>query len=201
MSLDLWLGFALASAIAVAIPGPVVIFVIGRTATGGWRSAMPTVAGVVLGDALALAATLAGLGAILATSAAAFTVLKWAGAVYLIWLGVKLWRAPVGEPAALPARRAFRDAFVVTVLNPKSIGFFVAFIPQFLDPARTYATQALVILLTFVGIGAVNVLLYATLASRLGQGIRRPGVRAWFNRAGGTALIGAGLATAAMRRA
>lgn len=201
MNLDLWLGFALASAVAVAIPGPVVIFVLGRAATGGWRSAMPTVAGVVLGDALALSATLAGLGAILATSAAAFTVLKWAGAAYLVWLGVKLWRAPVEATAALPARRAFRDAFVVTVLNPKSIGFFVAFIPQFLTPDRPYATQALVILLTFVGIGAVNVLLYALLAARLAEGVRRPGVRAWFNRAGGTALIGAGLATAAMRRA
>ena len=201
MNLDLWLGFALASAVAVAIPGPVVIFVLGRAATGGWRSAMPTVGGVVLGDALALSATLAGLGAVLAASAAAFTVLKWAGAAYLVWLGIRLWRAPVEAPAALPARRAFRDAFVVTLLNPKSIGFFVAFIPQFLDPARPYAAQAVVILLTFVGIGAVNVMLYATLAARLGQRVRRPGVRAWFNRAGGTALIGAGLATAAMRRA
>ncbi len=201
MSLELWLGFALASAIAVAIPGPVVIFVLGRAATGGWRAAMPTVAGVVLGDAVALSLSLLGLGAVLATSALAFSVLKWAGAAYLVWLGIKLWRAPVEAPAALPATRAFRDAFIVTVLNPKSIGFFVAFIPQFLSAEAAYAPQALVMLATFVTIGAVNVMAYAALAARLREQVRRPSVRAWFNRAGGTALIGAGLATAALRRA
>lgn len=201
MSWELWLGFALASAVAVAIPGPVVVFVLGRAATGGWRTAMPTVGGVVLGDAVALSATLLGLGALLAASATAFTVVKWAGAAYLVWLGVKLWRAPAEAPPPLPASRAFRDAFVVTVLNPKSIGFFVAFIPQFLDPARGYAAQALVILLTFVAIGAVNVMLYALLAARLSGLVSRPSARRWFNRLGGTALIGAGVATAAMRRA
>ncbi len=200
MSLELWLGFALASAIAVAIPGPVVIFVLSRAAVGGWRTALPTVAGVVLGDAIALSATLLGLGAVLAASAEAFIVVKWGGAAYLVYLGLKLWRAPVEAPPALPAARAFRDAFVVTLLNPKSIGFFVAFIPQFLDPSRAYAPQAMVVLATFVGIGAINVMAYAALAARLGGSVRRPGVRRWFNRAGGTALVGAGLATAAMRR-
>ncbi len=201
MSWELWLGFALASAIAVAIPGPVVVFVLGRAATGGWRTALPTVGGVVLGDAVALSATLLGLGAVLAASSLAFSILKWAGAGYLVWLGVKLWRASTEAPPALPAARALRDAFVVTVLNPKSIGFFVAFIPQFLDPARGYASQALVILATFVAIGAVNVMLYALLATRIADQVRRPAVRVWFNRAGGAALIGAGLATATLRRA
>jgi threonine/homoserine/homoserine lactone efflux protein len=201
MSLELWLGFALASAVAVAIPGPVVIFVLGRAAAGGWRTAMPTVGGVVLGDAVALSVTLLGLGAVLAASALAFSLLKWAGAAYLVWLGIKLWRAPVGAPAALPATRAFRDAFIVTVLNPKSIGFFVAFIPQFLVADAPYAPQALVLLVTFVAIGAVNVMAYAALAAKLRGQVQRPGVRAWFNRAGGTALIGAGLATAALKRA
>lgn len=201
MSWELWLGFALASAVAVAIPGPVVVFVLGRAATGGWRTALPTVGGVVLGDAVALSATLLGLGAVLAASATLFTVVKWAGAAYLVWLGVRLWRASTAAPEPLPAARAFRDAFVVTVLNPKSIGFFVAFIPQFLDPDRGYAGQALVVLATFVAIGAVNVLLYAMLAARLAGQVRRPSVRLWFNRAGGAALIGAGLATAALRRA
>ena len=101
----------------------------------------------------------------------------------------------------MPAGRAFRDAFIVTVLNPKSIGFFVAFIPQFLDGDAAYGPQALVMLVSFVAIGAVNVMAYADLAARLRDQVRRPVVRAWFNRAGGTALIGAGLATAALRRA
>jgi threonine/homoserine/homoserine lactone efflux protein len=89
----------------------------------------------------------------------------------------------------------------VTVLNPKSIGFFVAFIPQVLDGDAAYGPQALVMLVSFVAIGAVNVMAYAALAARLREQVRRPVVRAWFNRAGGTALIGAGLATAALRRA
>jgi threonine/homoserine/homoserine lactone efflux protein len=201
MSLELWLGFALASAIAVAIPGPVVIFVLGRAASGGWRTAMPTVAGVVLGDAVAMSLSLLGLGAVLAASALAFSLLKWVGAGYLIWLGVRLWRAEVAMPGELPAGRAFRDAFIVTVLNPKSIGFFVAFIPQFLVADAAYGPQALVMLVSFVAIGGMNVMAYAALAARLREEVRRPVVRAWFNRAGGTALIGAGLATAALRRA
>ena len=109
MSLELWLGFALASAIAVAIPGPVVIFVLGRAASGGWRTAMPTVAGVVLGDAVAMSLSLLGLGAVLAASALAFSLLKWAGAGYLIWLGVRLWRAEV----AVPVHADLTDTIVV----------------------------------------------------------------------------------------
>jgi threonine/homoserine/homoserine lactone efflux protein len=201
MTLETWLAFALASLITVMIPGPVVVFILGRSLGGGWRAALPTVGGVALGDAVALAASLAGLGALLAASATAFTVAKWLGAAYLIWLGVKLWRAPVGEAVALPARNAFRDAFLVTVLNPKSIAFFVAFLPQFLDPARPYLPQAALVLVTFVGLGALNALGYALLAGKLSDAVRRVSVRRAFNRVGGAMLMGAGVATAAMRRA
>ena len=201
MTLETWLAFALASLITVMIPGPVVVFILGRSLGGGWRAALPTVGGVALGDAVALAASLAGLGALLAASATAFTVAKWLGAAYLIWLGVKLWRAPVGEAVALPARNAFRDAFLVTVLNPKSIAFFVAFLPQFLDPARPYLPQAALVLVTFVGLGALNALGYAVLAGKLSDAVRRVSVRRAFNRMGGAMLVGAGVATAAMRRA
>lgn len=201
MTLETWLAFALASLIAVMIPGPVVVFILGRSLGGGWRAALPTVGGVALGDAVALTASLAGLGALLAASAAAFTVAKWLGAAYLIWLGIKLWRAPVGEAVALPARHAFRDAFLVTVLNPKSIAFFVAFVPQFLDPAAAFLPQAALVLVTFVGLGALNAACYALLAGTLSDAVKRPAIRRGFNRLGGGMLIGAGLATAAMRRA
>jgi threonine/homoserine/homoserine lactone efflux protein len=201
MTLETWFAFALASLIAVMIPGPVVVFILGRALGGGWRAALPTVGGVALGDSVALLASLAGLGALLAASAAAFTIAKWLGAAYLIWLGVKLWRAPVGEAVALPARNAFRDAFLVTVLNPKSIAFFVAFVPQFLDPARPFLPQAVLVLVTFVGLGALNALGYALLAGKLSDAVRRVSVRRAFNRVGGAMLMGAGIATAAMRRA
>ncbi|WPB86084.1 LysE family translocator [Sediminicoccus rosea] len=201
MTLETWLAFALASLITVMIPGPVVVFILGRSLGGGWRAALPTVGGVALGDAVALTASLIGLGALLAASATAFTVAKWLGAAYLIWLGVKLWRAPIGEAVALPARHAFRDAFVVTVLNPKSIAFFVAFLPQFLNPASAFLPQAAIVLVTFVGLGALNALGYALLAGTLSDAVKRPAIRRGFNRLGGGMLIGAGLATAAMRRA
>jgi len=201
MTLETWLAFALASLIAVMIPGPVVVFILGRSLSGGWRAALPTVGGVALGDAVALVASLAGLGALLAASAAAFTIAKWLGAAYLVWLGVKLWRAPVGDAVALPARNAFRDAFLVTLLNPKSIAFFVAFVPQFLDPDRAFLPQAALVLVTFVGLGALNALSYALLAGKLSDAVRRPPVRRAFNRLGGGMLMGAGIATAAMRRA
>lgn len=201
MSFETWLGFALALAIAVAMQGPVAALVPGRAATGGWRSALWIGGGVMFGGACALAAALLGLGAVLATSAAAFAVVKWAGAVYLVWLGIVLWRAPTVAPLSLLVCSAFRDAFVVAVLNPKSIGFFVALVSQFLDPAHPYPMQAAIILLTFVGIGGVNVMLHALPAARLGERVRRPRERALFHHAAGTALAGAGLATAAMRRA
>ncbi len=201
MTLETWLAFAAASLIVVMIPGPVVVFILGRSLGGGWRAALPTVGGVALGDAVALTASLVGLGALLAASATAFTVAKWLGAAYLIWLGIKLWRAPVGEAVSLPARHAFRDAFLVTLLNPKSIAFFVAFLPQFLNPQNAFLPQAALVLVTFVGLGALNALGYALLAGTLSDAVKRPAIRRGFNRLGGGMLIGAGLATAAMRRA
>lgn len=188
----------------LVIPGPTILLVIGQSLGVGRRGAWPLVAGVAAGDLVAMSLSLAGLGALLAASATAFTVMKLLGAAYLVWLGVKLWRAPVAVAAEAPPRPAWaaaREAFVVTALNPKSIAFFVAFVPQFIDPARDFATQAMVLVPTFVAMAALNAALYALLATRLSGAVRRPTVRRALNRTGGTMLIGAGLATAAMRRA
>ncbi|MFC7542278.1 LysE family translocator [Siccirubricoccus deserti] len=107
--------------------------VVGRSLGGGVRTALPLVVGVALGDLTAMSLSLAGLATLLATSATLFGVLKWIGAAYLVWLGVQLWRAPVEAAVAAP-RRALHDAYVVTALNPKSIAFFVAFVPQSSTP-------------------------------------------------------------------
>jgi len=202
MAIETWLGFAAAAIAILLIPGPTILVVIGQSLGGGRRSALPLVAGVALGDFTAMTLSLAGLGAILAASAALFTALKWAGAAYLVWLGIKLWRAPVAGHAtpALPARRAMRQAYVVTALNPKSIAFFVAFVPQFLDPARPFLPQAALLVATFVLLAAANALAYALLAARLSGAVARPAIRRAFNRTGGTMLIGAGVATATMRQ-
>lgn len=204
MTFEIWLAFVAASAVVLAIPGPTILLVIGQSLGAGRRGALPLVAGVALGDLTAMTLSLAGLGAVLAASATAFTVVKWLGAAYLVWLGVSLWRAKVPEqgaaPVALPAASAMRDAYVVTALNPKSIAFFVAFVPQFIVAGAAFAPQAAILIATFVVMAAANAALYAVLAGRLAGAVRRPAVRRFVNRAGGTMLIGAGVATAAMRR-
>ncbi|MBR0657176.1 LysE family translocator [Plastoroseomonas arctica] len=203
MSVETWLGFLAAAAVLLAIPGPTILLVVGQALGGGRRAALPLVAGVAAGDLTAMTLSLAGLGALMAASAVAFTILKWAGAAYLIWLGVGMWRAKVGaaEAAPLAPRHAFREAWLVTALNPKSIVFFVAFVPQFIDPARPFLSQAAILVGSFVTLAALNALVYALLAARLSGAVRRPGVRRACNRVGGTMLIGAGVATAALRRA
>jgi threonine/homoserine/homoserine lactone efflux protein len=201
MDLAIWLAFVAAALAMLVIPGPTILLVIGQSLGGGARNAVPLVAGVALGDLTAMTLSLAGLGAILAASATAFTAVKWVGAAYLVWLGVKMWRAPVDAAAAppLPPGRAMREAYVVTALNPKGIVFFVAFVPQFLDPARPFLPQAALLVATFVTLAAANAALYAVLAARLSGAVRRPGLRRGLNRAGGAVLVGAGLAVALRR--
>jgi threonine/homoserine/homoserine lactone efflux protein len=201
MDVTTWLAFVAAAAVMLLIPGPTILLVIGQALGGGARNALPLAAGVALGDLTAMSLSLAGLGALLAASAAAFTALKWAGAAYLVFLGVKLWRAPVETDAAPPltAGRAMREAYVVTALNPKSIVFFVAFVPQFLDPARPFLAQAAILVATFVTLGALNAAAYAVLAARLSGAVRRPSWRRALNRTGGAVLVGAGCAVALRR--
>ena len=207
MSFDHWLAFAAASAVMLAIPGPTILLVISYALGHGRRTAGATVAGVALGDFTAMTASMLGLGALLATSAAIFTVLKWAGAAYLVWLGIKLWRAPVTIGAEGEAQaeekpgRIFAHAYVVTALNPKSIVFFVAFLPQFLDLSQPMLPQMAIFEITFLTLAALNAFSYALLASAARKTIRKPSVQKVVNRTGGTLLIGAGLLTAGLRRA
>jgi homoserine/homoserine lactone efflux protein len=137
---QLFLAYLLATSILVFIPGPTVLLVVSYALSHGRRSAFATIAGVLLGDVVAMALALAGVGALVRASASAFLVMKIAGAIYLLYLGIKMWRSPArldlpeGEEAS--ERRMATDAFTVTVLNPKSGVFFVAFLPQFFDASR-----------------------------------------------------------------
>ncbi|MGE4279664.1 MAG: LysE family translocator [Magnetospirillum sp.] len=192
MSLDVWTAFALASVLVLVIPGPTILLVTAQSLAHGLRGAWATVAGVALGDLVAITLALFGLGSLLAASAELFTVLKWAGAVYLLWMGGKMWRShSPAQPLPPAPRRMFRDAFAVTVANPKSIGFFVAFLPQFIDAERAWPPQAAIMAATFVALAAINAFAYAVLAARL-QG-RLPVRR--MRQAGGAVLIAAGLYT------
>ena len=140
MNLEMWIAFVLAAMVILVIPGPTIILVVSQAITHGRRSMIPLTTGVLLGDLTAMTFSLLGLGAILSASAGLFVLLKWIGALYLIYLGIKLWRSnPGGGSIVLTekggsARSLFKSAFIVTALNPKSIAFFVAFLPQFINP-------------------------------------------------------------------
>jgi threonine/homoserine/homoserine lactone efflux protein len=145
-----------------------------------------------------------GIGALLAASATVFTVLKVIGAGYLIYLGVKLFRAGGAlraEPRtdASSALRMTAHAWLVTALNPKSITFFVAFLPQFLDRHADFLHQMLVFESTFLVLAFANAFTYAAVASRARAIVRNERAIRIFNRAGGTLLVGAGIATIAAR--
>ncbi len=206
MALATWFAFAVASTVLLLIPGPTVLLVVSYALTQGRRVAIATAAGVALGDFTAMTLSLAGLGALLAASATLFTVLKWIGAAYLIYLGIRLWRAsPVlpavdADPTEGAARGIFGHAFLVTALNPKSIAFFVAFVPQFVDHNGALIPQFVIMEITFVGLATINALAFALAADRLRRSIRRPGVLKWMNRAGASCLVGMGAATAALAR-
>lgn len=208
MSIEIWLAFVAASAVLLAIPGPTVLLVISYALGHGRRAAAATVTGVALGDFTAMTASMLGLGALLATSAALFAVLKWVGAAYLIYLGIKLWRAPVAtvdasDSAVTTERplRIFLHAYAVTALNPKSIIFFVAFLPQFLNHAEPVAFQMAVFEATFLVLATANAATYGLVAAMARKTIRKPCVQRLVNRIGGSLMIGAGLLAVGWRRA
>lgn len=204
MMVETWIAFTAASAVLLVIPGPTILLVVSYALGRGWKVAAPVATGVALGDLTAMTLSMLGVGALLGSSAALFTTLKWIGAAYLVFLGVKLWRAggaleadPRTEPVA--ARRMLAHAWLVTTLNPKSILFFVAFLPQFLDPNRPFWPQMAIFEATFVTLAFANAFGYAILAARARRLAQSPRALRIVNRAGGTALIAAGAAAVTIR--
>ena len=194
--------FLVASLVLAATPGPGVIYIVARTLAQGRRAGLASVGGVALGNLCnALVASL-GLAALFAASSAAFTVVRLAGALYLVWLGVAALRPrPAPEPGALPPvpaiARVFRDGFVVALLNPKTALFFAAFLPQFIDPAASPLGPTLRLGGCFVVIAASTDAIYvlvAGAAARAFTGCTRASALA--RRAGGLVLIGLGIAAA-----
>jgi threonine/homoserine/homoserine lactone efflux protein len=206
MPYETWLAFVAASTLLVLIPGPTVLLVLSYAISQGRRVAVSTAAGVALGDLVAMTASLAGLGALVLASATLFTLLKWVGAAYLVYLGVKMILGARSAAFALPeteavsAKRTFGHAAAVTALNPKSIAFFIAFVPQFITPDAPLLPQFAILIATFVAIATLNALAYALLAGSLRNRLSKPGVIAWLTRAGGGTLIAMGVLTATLRR-
>lgn len=204
MTFEIWLAFVATSTALVLIPGPTVLLVVSYALGQGWRAALPMAVGVALGDFTAMSLSVLGIGALLMASATLFTAVKWIGAAYLVYLGIKLFRAGGtlnAEPrtSASSALRMGAHAWLVTSLNPKGILFFVAFFPQFIDPQAAFWPQVFVLQATFLAIAFGNALAYAYFASRARGLVRSERVIRTVNRTGGALLVGAGVASVTVR--
>jgi threonine/homoserine/homoserine lactone efflux protein len=170
--------FAIAALVLLLTPGPAVLYIVTRSIDQGWRAGLVSVAGVHVGTLAHIFAAAAGLSALLAASATAFGVVKYLGAAYLIYIGVRRLRdrsSMVTPEAGAPKRlrRAFVDGVVVNVLNPKTALFFLAFLPQFVTEARGQVGEQIVVLgVVFVLLGAVTDSLYALTAGSAARWLR-----------------------------
>jgi len=201
MNWDLFAAFLVITAVLVVVPGPIVTLIIATGARQGMRAALVTVAGTSIGNAVLLAAIAFGLGWILQNAATLFEVLRWAGAAYLIWLGIQAWRhAGAVKPAATSGRVNFTRGFLVALSNPKTIAFFTAFLPQFVDPKLPVATQLVVMCTVTALLAALSDSAWA-IASGMGRAwFMRPARAKLLGRMSGAILIGGGLWLSLARR-
>lgn len=196
----------LAMAISVA-PGPNVLFVMTQSTWRGRRAGFFAAAGIETANSLYVLLSAIGLAGVIAASGAAFEIIKWAGASYLAWLGFQAIRHSFdpGDPAPLSTGgasvKACRDGLVIGPGNPKTILFFLALFPQFIDPARPVLTQSLALGFLGIGIDLIVQVLYTTAGGLLANALSRQPVKRWFERCIGGAFMGLAVVTALVRRA
>ena len=201
MNWHLFAGFIAITMILLLTPGPIVTLVISTAATRGVRAGLVTVAGTTTGNAILLSAIALGLGWVLSHAVFLFQILRWAGAVYLIWLGIQAWRgAAKPQPAAVASQVHFRRGVFVGLSNPKTIAFFTAFLPQFVDPTLPAGRQLFVMCAVTVLLAGMSDSCWA-IASGLGRSwFMRPGRAKLLGRVSGATLIGGGIALSLVRR-
>lgn len=200
MNWELFGAFLVITAVLIVTPGPIVTLVIATGVSQGVRAALVTVAGTSIGNALLLAAIAFGLSWVLQNAAALFELMRWAGAAYLIWLGIQAWR----HAGALATVRAgtvnFSRGLLVALSNPKTIAFFTAFLPQFVDPHLPVARQLIVMCTVTALLAALSDSLWAV-ASGLGRAwFIKPARARWLGRLSGAVLIGGGVWLSLARR-
>jgi len=208
--IETWAAFVLASSLMLVIPGPTILAVVAYAGQRGASSILPLVCAVCLGDATLIAASMIGLGGILAVSSIAFNIIKLAGGAYLIYLGFRMLKSSIGKPkpsepngvnqGAPHSRKGyFRNTYLVTALNPKGIVFFGAFLPQFINVNQPMAPQLSILVISFILLAALNTFCYAFLASKISTRASKAfASKRTSNRielAGGLALVGAGAYT------
>ena len=198
--------FAIASVALLLIPGPAVIYVLNRSVSDGREVGLAAVAGLELGNFVHVVAATAGLSAVLAPSATAFNAVKWLGAAYLVFVGLRTLatkpRAVSGDSASVSRRRSFSQGVIVNTLNPKVALFFLSYLPQFIDPDNGAAwSQALVLGSIFVAIGCLTDGMYALTASALRTVLLRGRTLPFVQRyVAGTVFVALGVAAATTKR-
>lgn len=204
-SINTLLAFSAAALVLLVLPGPAVMYIVTRSASQGRRAGLVSVAGIHTGTVVHIVAAMVGLSALLAASASAFTVVRLAGAGYLVWLGVqslRAYRAGLAEPSIAVQHRALRrvfvDGVVLNILNPKTAIFFLSFVPQFVDPNASNATlQVAAFGAAFIAIGLVTDGAYAVAGGWIGTRLTASvAVRRRKDLIAGTTYLGLGLATA-----
>ncbi|WP_310620492.1 LysE family translocator [Flexibacterium corallicola] len=207
MSLELWAVFALSSIVLLVIPGPTVIMIISYALGQGRHTASFCVTGTALGDLLAMTLSLMGAGTILVTSPDLFMFLKFVGAAYLVWLGLRMWRIKPISPGdiqgiTLKTTRShiFTNSFLVTAFNPKSIIFFTTIVPQFIDPTGDIFLQFSLLEMTFISLAVINNCSWAYLAGTMRKKLQNISTLHLINRIGGSFLICAGVIIATLQK-
>ena len=200
MNIEMWLAFTVASTLLLIVPGPTILTVISYSMSHGYKAQIPLVVAVALGDSTALALSILGLGILLAESTFWFQIIKGAGGLYLLYLGVKLLRTGIkpldlsqqeAEPGS--SRNLFFNTYLVTALNPKGIIFFVAFFPQFIDATANITSQLWVLAITFVVLSVINASSYVFFASKAQRMLSTKKANRVFNFMSGSLLSVAGL--------
>lgn len=202
MTFETWFAFALSYALLSALPGPSTMTVVAQTLAGGFRAGLRCIAGDLLGGVAIVGAAYGGLGAVLASSSAAFFALKWAGVLYLGWMGWRqIWQARWIASANLRqgSRNSLLTGFLTGALNPKAIIFYMAFLAQFLDAKAALGPQMLVVLATSSVIVAAVLLAYAAFAARMAEIWRGLRAQKTLSYASGTLLLGGSLWMASTR--
>jgi homoserine/homoserine lactone efflux protein len=198
MDLDVWLIYLLAATGLSLSPGPNGLLALTHGALHGRRKALYTIFGGTFGFVAVIALSMFGIGALLKASLVWLTVMKWVGGAYLVWLGIQVWRSPpigVDLAASAQPRRGgslFRQGALSALTNPKGLLFFAAFLPQFIDPARSLVVQFVIMAGTFAAIEIATEAFIASMAHRISPWLRRVGRR--FNQACGGVFVAIGVA-------
>jgi threonine/homoserine/homoserine lactone efflux protein len=201
-----WL-FLIAAFVVAAAPGPTTLQILSHSLTGDPKRPASLIAGAVFANAAMVAATVLGLSALILASQTAFTILRWVGAGYLIYLGIHYWRAhsnttvPAGSGGPWSYRRLFVQAALTSLTNPKGLIFYLAFLPQFIGPGWDPSVQLAVLGATYVGLCIVVDAGYAFAGRLLARFVISPSFNRWKDRITGTTLIGSGLALIRAERA